>query len=74
MKPSNRILIAGIIIELGLGALGAFLLFQLRTGGLKSSTSSADTISTITSVLGGAMGLLGGLLLVVYIILRKRGS
>jgi hypothetical protein len=72
MKPSSRILIVGIIIELGLAVLAAYLLLQLKTGGLTAVTSPEDAASTITSVLGGIMGGLGGLLIVIFFVLRKR--
>jgi uncharacterized membrane protein len=72
MKPSNRILIAGLAIELLLGGIGAWLLMQLSTGVLKPTNSVAETASTITTILGGIMGGLGGLLLVLWFVARKR--
>lgn len=74
MKPSLRVLIVGIVFELLLFGLGAFLLFGLASGSMRPSTSVADATSTITSVLGGVMGALGGLVLVIYIVLKRRGS
>ncbi len=73
MKPSNRILVVGIIIELCLAGLGAYLLLQLKSGGMTAATSPEDAASTITSVLGTVMGLLGGLLVATFVVLRKRG-
>jgi hypothetical protein len=74
MKLSKRILILGIVIELSLMGLGVWLLLQLESGVLRPTTSVAQTTSTVTTVLGTAMGGLGGLLLVLYIVLRRRGS
>ncbi len=73
MKPSNRVLIVGIIIELCLAGLAAYLLLQLKSGGMTAATSPEDAASTITSVLGTAMGALGGMIVAAFIILRSRG-
>ena len=72
MNPSKRVLILGIFFELCLAALWAYLLFQLKTGGLHASTTTEDAIGTISSTLGGVMGLLGGVLIFVYFVLRKK--
>ena len=74
MKPSNRVLIVGMAIELGLAALGAYLLFQLKSGGMTSATSPEEAASMIVSLLGMVMGGLGGLLVVIFFVLRRRGS
>jgi hypothetical protein len=74
MKPSNRILILGILIEAGLFGLGAYLLMRLSNGSLRPTTSIAETTSTITTTLGGAMGGLGGLFFVIFLVLRKQGK
>lgn len=74
MKPSKRIFFTGIVIELLLAAIGYYLLTELAAGHLKPSTNMADAASTVTSVLGAVMGGLAGLLLVVYIVLRRRGA
>lgn len=72
MNPSKRVLILGIVIELCLAALWAWLLFQLKTGGLHAATTTEEAISTISSTLGGVMGALGGVLVLVYFVLRKK--
>jgi hypothetical protein len=72
MNPSKRVLIFGIFIEICLAGLWAWLLFQLRTGGLHASTTPEEAASTIGSTLGAVMGALGGLLVVVYFVLRKK--
>lgn len=80
MKPSNRILIPGILIEGGPFSLGAYLLMQLLPvmqfshGRFRPSVSIAQSTSTITTTLGTAMGAIGGLLLAIFIILKRRGS
>ena len=72
MNPSKRVLIVGIFFELCLAALWAYLLFQLKTGGLHASTTTEEAVSAISSTLGGVMGALGGVLIVVYFVLRKK--
>ena len=71
MKPSNRLLLVGIVIEAMLAALCIFLVMQISTGEMTTSVSPEDAKSTITAVLGGIMGGLGGLLLVIYIVLKR---
>ncbi len=68
MKKSNRILVAGIIVESLLAAIGLTLLMAMATGDLIPATSAAETRATIFTVLGGAMGTIGGLLLVLWIV------
>ena len=74
MKPSSRVLIAGLIIELLLAGIGAYLILQLKSGAMTASTNVADATATITMVLGTAMGVLGGLILALYFIQKRRGS
>ena len=72
MAPSKRILILGIIIEIGLAILGWFLISQLQSGALQPSGTVEEASATILRVLGTIMGGLGGVLIVVYIVLRRR--
>ena len=72
MAPSKRILILGIIIEIGLAILGWFLISQLQSGALQPSGTVEEASATILRVLGTIMGGLGGVLIVVYIVLRRK--
>lgn len=74
MKPSNRILLLGLLFETFLAALGVFLVMQITSGSLTASVSPAEATTTITTVLGAVMGGLGGILLVIFLVLRSRGS
>lgn len=74
MKPSNRVLLLGLLFETFLAALGVYLVMQITSGALTASVSPAEATTTITTVLGGVMGASGGILLVIYIVLRQRGS
>jgi cytosine/uracil/thiamine/allantoin permease len=72
MNPSKRVLIVGIFFELCLAAFWAYLLLQLKTGGMHAATTPEEAAGTIGSTLGGVMGALGGVLIVVYFVLRKK--
>jgi hypothetical protein len=72
MKRSTRILIGGLVIELLLAGIAAWLFYSLKTGAIQPTNSAAETGSVIGSTLGGAMGAIGGLLIVMYIIARLK--
>jgi hypothetical protein len=72
MKKSTRVLIAGLVVEALLAGIGIWLLTQLASGSLTPTTSIAETRATIFTVLGGAMGALGGVLIVAWIVAKRR--
>ena len=72
MPPSKRILIFGLIIEIGLAALAWFLISQLQSGAMQPSGTVEEASATILQVLGTVMGGLGGLLIVVYFVLGRK--
>ncbi len=72
MPPSKRILIFGVILEIGLAALGWFLISQLRSGAMQPTGTVEEASATILQVLGTVMGGLGGVLIVVYFVLRRK--
>lgn len=72
MAPSKRILILGVIIELALAALGWFLISQLQSGSMQPSGTVEEASATILETIGQVMGGLGGVLLVVYFVLRRK--
>jgi hypothetical protein len=74
MKRPTRILIAGIVVEALLAGIGIWLLTQIANGSLTPTTSVAETRATIFTVLGGAMGALGGVLIVAWIVAKRRES
>lgn len=47
---------------------------QLGNGQFTPASSSEEVTRAITTWLGAAMGGLGGLFLVLYIVLKRRGS
>lgn len=74
MKRSNRVLLVGLIVEIFLATLGAYLVMQIISGALLTPVSAAEAKTAITTVIGVAMGGFGGLLLVIYIVLKRRES
>jgi hypothetical protein len=72
MKRSTRILLAGLVIELFLFGIGAFLINQLKTGAMRPATSMEEAITGITSTLGTVIGGLAGIILVLYFFARSK--
>jgi hypothetical protein len=70
MKPSKRILILAIVVELLLAGGAWFLVSQLQGGTLTPNGPSTETMRRIGEVFGAAMGGLGGVFAVLYIVLR----
>ena len=72
MKPSMRILLVGTVIELGLAWLCWFLINQMRTGAMQPSGTLEEAVSTILQIFGSIIGGLLGLLVVIFIVLRRK--
>lgn len=73
MKPSTRVFILFVIVEAGLAGLWWYWLQALRTGELRPAKSLAETVGTVSTILGGAMGAIAGVMLLAIIVLRLRG-
>ncbi len=74
VKPSVRVMIAGVLLELALAGLAWYLTSQLRSGAMQPSGTLEEAVTTILQVIGGVMGGLGGLLIVVFFVLRRKES
>lgn len=74
MKRSTRLLWTLGVCELLLAAIWLWLLNGLSTGSLQSTGNAAETAASLSSILGGIMGALAALILVVVVILRRKGS
>lgn len=72
MKRSTRILLTGLVMELFLFGIGAFLINQLKTGAMRPTNSMEETITGITSTLGTVIGGLAGIILVLYFVARSK--
>ena len=72
MKKSTRALLGMVVIDLLL-ALGAlWLVLQISTGDATTTVPPAEAISTITTIAGGAIGIVTGVLLAAWWYWRKR--
>lgn len=73
MKKSVRALVGLVIIELFLLGGTAWMVAQTTSGAWHAS-NQAEAISTITSTGGGAMGIVGVILLIAFFRHRKNGN
>lgn len=71
MKKSTRILALLIAFEACLGLLWWWLMAGLRSGEFTPSGDAADTAATLSSTIGGAMGVLAGVMLAIWFVLRR---
>lgn len=72
MKKSTRILLAFAMAELMLAAIWWWLLAGLQSGSLNAAGDLADTASTVSSIMGGAMGVFGALCLATWFAARRK--
>ena len=72
MKPSRRVLLLLVFLEIALVAFAWFLISSLRSGRMQPSGDLGVAITTITQTIGSVMGGLAGLLLVVCLILHRK--
>jgi hypothetical protein len=74
MKRSNRILILLVVFEVCLAGLWLWLMAGLRSGDLLPSGDPAETVAVVSQTLGTVMGVLGGVLLTIWFVLRRKGG
>ena len=72
MKTSKRFVILFFVVEALLAAIMIVLTLQVRSGAWQTTISPEDTIGRIGNSIGGVMGALGGFLLVLAWVLRRR--
>ena len=73
MKKSNRALLGLVLINAALFAGAWWLIAQTRSGALQAP-DPAEAIARITTVAGGAMGIVTAILLMAYIAHKRRGN
>lgn len=73
MKKSTRALLGlvGLDAALALGTL--WMVVQVRTGAWRTF-NEGEAIATITSTMGGAIGVVTALLLVAFVVHKRRGN
>lgn len=73
MKRSTRLVAALGLAEFGLAGIWYWLIASLNSGQLTAATNPIETITTVSSTIGGVMGLLAGLCGVAWLTMRRRG-
>jgi hypothetical protein len=74
MKKSTRALVGLVVLDtlLLLGAL--WMVLKVRSGDWTTTVPPSEAITTITSIAGGAIGLITALLLLAFVIQRRKGN
>jgi len=72
MKKSTRALLGMVLIDLLLGVGTLWLVLQVTSGDATTTVPPAEAIRTITTIGGGAIGIVTGLLLAAWWYWRKR--
>lgn len=73
MKKSTRALVGLVVIDGLLVLVAGWMVIQTRTGQW-SSPDPAAAITTITSTVGGAIGIVTAILLMAAFVHRRRGN
>lgn len=73
MKKSTRALTGMVVLD-GLLIAGAALLVMQAKSGAMNTPDPAATITEITRTAGGAIGIVTVLLLVAFVVHRRRGN
>lgn len=75
MSRSFRVLALLVVVECGLAVLWWWLLDGLRSGRLNATGGNvAEAVATISSTLGGVMGVIAGVMLVTAFVVRRRAA
>lgn len=74
MKKSTRALYGMIVLDLVLLAGIAWLVMQVKGDGSNTTVPPAEAISTITSIGGGAIGIVSVILLLAFFHHRRAGN
>lgn len=74
MKKSTRALVGLVVLDalLLIGAL--WLVLKVRSGEWSTTVPPSEAIGTITSTAGGAIGLVTAILLLAFVIHRRKGN
>ena len=73
MKKSTRALTGMVVLDALLVAGAAWMVMQVKSG-TWNTTDPAATITEITRTAGGAIGIVTALLLVAFLVRRRRGD
>lgn len=73
MKKSTRALVGMLVLDLLILAIVAWLVIGIKRGA-SLTVPPDEAISTITSIGGGAIGIVTALLLMAFVVHRRRGN
>jgi len=73
MKKSTLALLGMLVIDVLILAGTAWFVMTIRSGAALT-VPPAEAISTVTTIGGGAIGIVTGILLVAFFVHRKRGD
>lgn len=73
MKKSTRALVGMVVIDALILAGAAWLIWQIKSGAMRTAVPEIEAIQTITSTAGGAIGIVTGVLIVAFFALRLKG-
>jgi hypothetical protein len=74
MKKSTRALVGLVVLD-GLMLVGAlWLVLQVRSGQWTTTVPPGEAITTITSTAGAAIGVVTAILLLAFVIHRRKGN
>lgn len=74
MKRSSRALLGMVVLDVLLLAGVAWLVWLVHSGAVRTTVPAGEAITTITSIGGGVVGAITGLLLFVFVYHRRRGN
>jgi uncharacterized protein (TIGR03382 family) len=73
MRKSTRALVGLVAMDLILAAGAAWMVSQVKTGAW-DATDPSEAITRITSTAGGAIGVVTAVLLLAFVVHRRRGN
>ena len=73
MKKSTRALLGLVVIDALIAAGTAWFVMDIKRGAALT-VPPAEAISTVTTIGGGAIGIVTGVLLVAFFVHRRRGN
>jgi hypothetical protein len=72
MRKSTRALLGMVVLDLLLAFGALWLVMQVKSGATTTSVPPEEAISTITTTIGTAIGIISGVLLVVWFYWRRQ--
>jgi hypothetical protein len=74
MRKSTRALVGMVVLDLLLAAGAGWLVLQVSSGNWTTTVPPGEAITTITSLFGGAIGIITVLLAVAFVVHRRKGD